>query len=185
MKPILTVILLHLAIALSQCQTDIQNDTLPDRPTYPWSYSKEIGLNMVNLATKFVPLNFNNSTIQHIAIKSRWYRRTKAVKIDFGANVASEEEFDIESQFFYLSFGIEKRRSIGQTKWSYTSSWEMTTEASPEVFSLGVSRGYGIEYNLSKYMYLSTNTSFLFGIGGEGPVIKLLPPTSLFVNVRF
>lgn len=158
----------------------------PKDGLYPWSYRSEVGLNMTNLATRFIPLNFNNTTLQDIAIKYRKYRRKLGFKFDFGANIDSENNGS-DDQFVYLAFGIEKRKMIYKNKWSYTSSYEIVTSASPNFAFAGIQKGYGLEYSINEKMLLSTQTAIGFGVNTntEGGVFRANAPTSIFLIARF
>jgi hypothetical protein len=185
MKAIFFITILFLA-HIAKSQDTMSLTTIEEKPTYPWSYSTEVGLNMTNLLTKFVPLSFNNESIQMIGVKYRWYRRNRAIKIDVGASVDSDNGDQFRQQFFFFSFGVEKRRALGTNKFSYSSAWEMTLNANPNDFFFGFSRGYGIEYHFSNYAFVSTQTSLTIGASDQsGLAVKLLPPTSIFLNVRF
>ena len=155
-----------------------------EKPRFSWSDKREIGLNITNLATRFIPLNFNNLSDQDIAFKYRKYRRTNAFKLDVGARISEDQSFD--RQFLFFSTGVERRRNIWQEKWTYVSSYEFSILVGPNEGFVGWGKGYGIEYSLNSNVFLSTQTSISIGaLIDDGFGIKFSPPNSIFLNIRF
>lgn len=162
-----------------------QEDWYEDDP-YFWSYSKEIGLNIMPLATQFVPFNFLPKNEGNIGLLYKRYYSKRAFRLAFGANL-TEEAFDSQVGFFYLSLGIERRHPITKDKKiSYTSGWEVILTASEFNSFTGFSKIYGLEYHISKRLFLSTEAAMMFGLNMEfgEPTIRFRPPATIFVNVR-
>ena len=185
MKTYPSIINIGLIIFFSMIILNIlHGQNLAEKPTYPWSRKTEIGLNMTNLATRFIPLNFNNQAMQDIAFKFRKYRRTNAFKLDIGARVTDDNS--PERQFLFFGAGIERRRNIWENKWTYVSSFDFNVVAGPINSFIGIARVYGIEYAITPHVYVSTQTSLALGFNIEnGGGFRFLPPNSVFLNVRF
>jgi hypothetical protein len=148
-----------------------------------WQYGKEVGINVTPLASKFIPFNLNTNNLgnQILALKTKWYGKTRAFIINFGFNLNSEEEISR----LYLGLGYERRRNVSH-RLKYTTGWELAlwTGDNPdnEVPFVGLGKSYGIEYHFYHNFYISTETRLLIGVGDEFN-LELVPPTSIYFNM--
>ncbi|HOY14580.1 MAG TPA: hypothetical protein PLY70_15645 [Saprospiraceae bacterium] len=156
-----------------------QSQDLP----YPWSKKKEVALNVTNLAKLFVPLNFSNVTNQDVILKTKWYFKKVALRIDFGADLDLNDELSPDG--FYLAIGYERRRAIYKDKWFYTTGWSGVITGNENDGVIGVLKHFGMEYNLHPSVTLGTDTGLLFGVFTDDFNLKLVSPTSLFLQMRF
>lgn len=162
-----------------------QEDWYEDDP-YFWSHTKEIGLNIMPLATQFVPFNFIPRDEGQVGLLYKRYYSKRALRFSFGANM-TEEAFENSEEFLFISLGIERRHPVTKDKKiSYTSGWDAILNASEFNSFLGMSKIYGLEYHISKRVFLSTEAALLLGlnIGFGAPVIRFRPPATVFFNVR-
>ncbi len=150
---------------------------------YPWSKKKEVALNVTNLAKLFVPLNFSGLTNQDVILKTKWYFKKVALRIDFGADIDFNDEFSPGG--FYLAVGYERRRAIYKDKWFYTTGWSGVITGNDDEGVIGVLKHFGMEYNLHPSVTLGTDTGLLFGVFTDDFNLKLVSPTSLFLQMRF
>lgn len=152
-----------------------------------WANGKEVGINVTNLASRFVPFNLSgkDDVNQFIALKTKWYGSgSTAFIINFGINV-SDDNTDAQNKVF-LSLGYERRRHISN-KWKYVTGWELAgtnlgannSDNSPY---LAICKPYGIEYHFFDNFYISTEARLLVGFG-DGFQIKLSYPNSIFFNM--
>ncbi len=151
-----------------------------------WANGKEVGINVTNLASRFIPFNLTDreNISQFIALKTKWYGNTRAFVINFGANIDNNGPDNLNKIF--LSIGYEKRRNVSN-KWKYTTGWELvaTNLNSSSIDNspyLGISKPFGIEYHFYDNFYLSTEARLTFGFG-EDFNFNLAYPTSIFFNM--
>jgi len=187
----LVLIIFHFGFATAQSDPKenvyAEEDQYEDDPYY-WSYSKEIGINFTPLISKLVPFNLGQNEAGRIGLIWKKYYSKRAFRVSFGANV-TESFDDIDTDFFYLAIGLERRYPITKDKKiAYTSSWDIFFEGDEfdDGPGLGLAKGYGFEYHFTKRIFISTEGQFKLGLGGEfgGPIIKLQLPLAIFVNVR-
>jgi hypothetical protein len=150
-----------------------------------WKYGKEVGLNLTELASRFVPFNLSNksSTEQIIALKTKWYGNKRAFILNAGIDIDDNSD----NNSIFLSLGYERRRHIS-AKWKYTTGWEaFIGTINPSQFQngplVGISKPYGIEYHFYNNFYISTEGRFLLGFNGDDTSIMLKYPTSIFFNM--
>jgi hypothetical protein len=153
-----------------------------------WANGKEVGINVTNLLSRFVPFNLTgkDDINQFIALKTKWYGGgNKAFIINFGIDIS--ENMDNDENKLFLSIGYEHRRNISN-KWKYVTGWELagtnlgTTDFDNSPY-LAVSKPFGIEYHFFDNFYISTEARFMAGVGGNGPIFKLFYPSSIFFNM--
>ncbi|HMU02099.1 MAG TPA: hypothetical protein PJ990_00670 [Saprospiraceae bacterium] len=194
-KTILTIIILlvYIGTVISQESKEkvdssvyAEEDQYEDDP-YFWSYTKEIGINFTPLVSKLVPFNLGQNDSGLIGLRWKKYYSTRAFRINFGANVSSDE-IDNGNPFIYLAFGLEKRYPITKDKkLAYTSAWDLAFSVEGEEGEgfFGIAKGYGFEYHITKRIFVSTEAQMNLGIGSEeGIKVKFQLPTAIFVNVR-
>lgn len=152
-----------------------------------WANGKEVGINVTNLASRFIPFNLTSKddVNQFIALKTKWYGSgSTAFVLNFGVNL-SDENTEAQNKVF-LSIGYERRRNISN-KWKYVTGWELAgTNLGSSSFDntpfLAVSKPYGIEYHFFDNFYISTEARLLVGFG-DGFQIRLSYPNSIFFNM--
>ncbi|HMR86577.1 MAG TPA: hypothetical protein PKD51_00405 [Saprospiraceae bacterium] len=194
-KTILTIIILlvYIGTVISQESKEkvdssvyAEEDQYEDDP-YFWSYTKEIGINFTPLVSKLIPFNLGQNDSGLIGLRWKKYYSTRAFRINFGANVSSDE-IDNGNPFIYLAFGLEKRYPITKDKkLAYTSAWDLAFSVEGEEGEgfFGIAKGYGFEYHITKRIFVSTEAQMNLGIGSEeGIKVKFQLPTAIFVNVR-
>lgn len=164
-----------------------EEDEYEDDP-YFWSYSKEIGINFTPLISKLVPFNLGQNQSGNIGLIWKKYYSKRAFRVSLGASITENFE-NVGTDFFYLAFGLERRYPITKDKKiTYTSAWDIFLQGNEndEGPGLGLVKGYGFEYHITKRIFLSTEAQFKLGTGGQegGPLIEFLLPTAVFVNVR-
>lgn len=188
MKNYLLSILLCLICAGSifgQAENTEQSDSITKVWPRYWSDSKEIGLNVTPLISQLIPFNLGSNEAGLIGLSYRKYYDTKALRINFGANI-TDNEINNGSPFFYLSVGTEKRYTLGK-KWYYTSGWDLLlyTENDDDGAVFAMAKTYGIDYHFTERFFLSTQAQWLIGLQVEsGLVIRMIPPAAIFFNVR-
>jgi hypothetical protein len=149
-----------------------------------WKYGKEVGVNMTQLAARFVPFNFTNKagTEQLIALKTKWYGNKRAFILNAGLDLGLNNE----TNELFFSIGYERRRHIS-AKWKYTTGWEafagvITPAQSQNGPILGITRPYGLEYHFYDNFYISTEARLIVG-AGQDFAFRLIYPTSIFFNM--
>ena len=165
-----------------------QDDSLnvKKKITYPWSYKKEIALNVTNLVQRFIPLNLLDFSEQSVAVKAKWYGRKAAFRMDLGADVPTNITPNVPRMTsFHISMGYERKVVLWKGKWAYTTGALLTIEQKLDDGIAGVQKHIGIEYNLNPNVQLSTETSLFAGsvFGDFGFIFR--PPTALYLQVRF
>ncbi len=193
---ILVVAMLGISLSI-QAQTDVvdpptdkkddpyaEEDLYEDDP-YFWSYSKEIGLNVTGLASKFVPFNLGDTDAGPIGLKWKKYYATRAFRVNFGTSI--NENSDLGFSSLYLSLGFEKRYPIAKSrKLTYSSGWDgvLMIDSDNESAFIGASKSYSIEYYFTKRLFISTEAALKIGIGDEVPIVSFDPPVAIFLHVR-
>ncbi|MCE2788757.1 MAG: hypothetical protein LW630_02460 [Saprospiraceae bacterium] len=160
-----------------------EEDLYEDDP-YFWSNTKEVGLNITPLLSRFVPFNFGDRPPGMQGFQWKRYYSKRAFRLGLGANIG---ESTADSQnFFLLSVGLEKRYPISRDKkWTYSSSWDAMIQAAvEESFLAGISKGYGLEFHLNRRIFLGTQAQLILGIDNDGPRIMFQMPADVFLHVR-
>ncbi len=151
---------------------------------YYYSRGKEIGLDFTSLLDRFIPFNFIQQNSALAGIKFKKYGKSIGFRLAFGGNLDSFGD----NPFLYFSVGYEKRRQI-HNRWTYTRGWELygfgDSRNDRDENGLGISRFYGIEYNINDKMFVSTEAALQLGIQDGFPDINFNIPTTLFFNIRF
>ncbi len=155
-----------------------------EKEQFYFSHRKEIGLDVTGLLAQLTPFNTVKAPQSLIGLKTKWYGRKVAFRINFGFNL---EDVDQEFSFAYFSGGYERRRIISKS-FAYTSGWEGILKIEgidAEVF-FGAGNFHGIDYNINNSIFLGIEAELrlLFSVFG-GPSFKFLPPTAVYLNVRF
>ncbi len=155
-----------------------------------WSYSKEVCFNFMPLISTLVPFNIGEKDNGLVGIKTKFYGAKTAFRISFGANIDGAQNLN----FFHLGLGYENRYPIFG-KFTYTSGWEGIIETVVNIngnsgtrdnLILGISKFYGLEYNINDKFFIGTESQLVMAIGLPSVIqIKFKPPVAIFVNVRF
>jgi hypothetical protein len=162
-----------------------EEDQYEDDP-YFWSNTKETGLNITPLISRFVPFNLGERQPGVLGLQWKRYYSTRAFRFGFGADIGNDLN-DQKENFLYLSVGLEKRHAISRDKkWTYASSWDLILQAgeSEESFIAGIGKGYSIEYHFTKRLFVSTQAQLIAGTDTSGLRILFQMPTDLYFHVR-
>jgi hypothetical protein len=163
-----------------------EEDLYEDDP-YFWSHTKEIGLNFTPLLSKFIPFNLGKTDAGLIGLKYKKYYSERAFLVNFGSNITSRASND-GSIFFYLGFGLERRRPISKDKkFAYTSGYEIffSADGADASSTAAFAKSYGFEYHFNKRLFLSTEGALQIGLSDPEPFfIRFAIPVAIFLNVR-
>jgi hypothetical protein len=162
-----------------------EEDLYEDDP-YFWSNTKEIGINITPLLSRFVPFNLGDKQPGALGFQWKRYYAKRAFRFGLGANVTGFDQND-GNNFLFLSFGLEKRHPISKDKkLTYSSAWDVVLQVSEneDEFLAGIAKGYGIEYHFTKRIFAGTQAQMILGSGANGPHIEFRLPTDIFIHVR-
>jgi hypothetical protein len=148
-----------------------------------WYRKREVSLNMTTLVHNLVPFNLGESNPGFIGIRSKFYDRKYAFRVNFGASIVSNKP----NSFIYASFGYERRRIVAK-RWAYTSGWDFFAGAglftdNPNETLVGITRHYAIEYYFNDRCYISTDAQALLGLANSA-ALKFVYPNSIYLNIR-
>jgi hypothetical protein len=148
-----------------------------------WYHKREVSLNVTSLIHNLVPFNLGESNPGFIGIRSKFYDKKYAFRVNFGASLVS----NVPNSFFYLSLGYERRRIVAK-RWAYTSGWDLFTGAglfteNPDEILFGITRHYAIEYYFNERCYISTDAQLLIGAASTA-AFKFVYPNSIYFNIR-
>ncbi|MCB0659953.1 MAG: hypothetical protein KDC04_03395 [Saprospiraceae bacterium] len=157
-----------------------EEDLYEDDP-YFWSYTKEIGLNMTPLISKFVPFNFVETKLSTVGFKYKKYFSERALIMDLGISTSIEN-----LRFIDFAFGLERRYPISKDKHlTYSSGYALAFFADDNVdIKLGLKKSYGLEYHFSKRIFVGTDANLFIGISSNGLAIDFNTPINIFAFVR-
>lgn len=179
---------------------DTKNDYIYDEESlyeddpYFWSNTKEICVNITGLASKFIPFNLGENSAGNVAFMYKKYYSKKAFRFSLGAR-SGPQSFDSElPSHLYLGVGIERRYPVSKNKkFTYSSFWDLAMSVQSDGSSveedgfLGVIKGYGFDYHVSKRIQFGTNASLLLGINpnqDSALKIEFVAPEAVFLSVR-
>lgn len=154
---------------------------------------KEFGLNVTGLIGQIVPFNRGGGAIGPYGM--HFYALTKrhrGLRLSLGG-IANTDIFNNDIRLNVL-LGFERRKRVGQ-KFTYrrgvnafinTGGFNtvFASDASDDT-SAGIAVARGIEYHPFKSVSVSTEAILYIGAGGFGPLILVLPPFAINVNVKF
>lgn len=155
-----------------------------EKEQYYFSKSKEIGLDVTSLLAQLTPFNTVKAPQSLIGLKVKWYGRKVAFRINFGFDL---EDIEQDISFAYFAGGYEKRRPLNRS-FAYTSGWEgiIKLEGSDQNLFIGAGNFHGIDYNINNSIFLGIEAEMRLLFSPDiGASFKFLPPTSIFLNVRF
>ncbi len=188
-KKILVLIFVFFSISL-----------VAQKPLDPERY-KEYGFNMTGMIANFVPFNSTKLGLQRYAFSYKYTRKRKkstkrkkegelrTLRIGIGIDGL----FDNNNIFNYnVRIGNEKKHILSKS-WSYISANDfiMFVEPSGTFFDedipnlgIGYARGYGIEYHINDRISIYTETALMVNVGFPPVQVRIVPPTSVFLNVK-
>jgi len=167
-------------------------------PVNPEKY-KEFGFNMTGLVSNFIPFNSTKLGLQRYAFS---YKKTRIKKksgklatLRFGIGI--DNIFD-DNGFFNFNFRIggEKKRKLSE-KFTFISgndfillvepvnenAKDLIFEDTPKI-GVGYSHPFGIEFHLNNRVSLYTETALQVTVGFPPVVLRVVPPASIYLNVR-
>ena len=178
-------ILFLLVVNTLTAQKNARVDTIPLKDDLHWQYSKEIGFNMTQLTSMFIPFNFTEIDPGLVTLRTKWYGKSQAFRLELGMDLSSNFVTSEDRARFWLPMGPERRKHIRNSKWYYTTGWMLFGFSEMESFGgVGFGKPYALEYHLNDQLFISTDTALLLAIAGNGPIFRLRPPSNIFFNVR-
>ena len=192
----LIVWMIFLCMVPDLCGAQNENSIAPDtgktielflpyeKEQYYFSRSKEIGLDVTSLLAQLTPFNTVKAPQNQIGLKTKWYGRKVAFRINLGFDL---EDVDQDFSFVYFSAGYERRKILNR-RFAYTSGWEaiFKIEGIDGEMFFGAGNFHGIDYNINNSIFLGIEAQLRLLISDAGdPSFKLLPPTAVYLNVRF
>lgn len=167
-------------------------------PVDPLKY-KEYGFNMTGLVANFIPFNSTKLGIQRYALSYKYTRIKKksgklaTLRLGMGLN----NIFDADGTFnFNFRIGMEKKKKLSE-KWTFISGNDFIMlvepvnpnakdfffEDTPRI-GVGYSHPFGIEYHLNNRVSIYTETALQIVAGFPPVAVRIVPPASIFLNVR-
>jgi hypothetical protein len=52
-------------------------------------------------------------------------------------------------------------------------------------FFIGAGNFHGVEYNINKSVFVGVETQIRLGVTLDGLEVKIIPPTAVYLNIRF
>lgn len=155
----------------------------------------ELGLNFTQLVSHFIPLNVKTVRDGPIGYSYKRYGSNNiAFRFGFGAKISfATDENDL---FMAMRIGYERRKHLFKNFYM-TRGWDIMgfvgslnlpnqNNVNEEDGSLGLGPFLGIEYHIHNSLIISTESMLYVGISAfEGPLISIIPPTSIFLFFRF
>lgn len=156
---------------------------------------KEVGINMTPFAAQLIPFNETTLRTGPYDFSFKRYKGDRAFRLGLGMHLRPDFFFgDNQLNSFNLRIGFERRKQIYKN-WHYTRAFDaffyggslnLPTDLSDDDGGLGGAVGFGIEYHLNDWMYLSTEGSLMLGFSGNsGILMEFIPPMALFIHMRF
>lgn len=152
--------------------------------------SREVGLNMTQLISQFIPFKGNSSLSGPFSFLYRRGKNNRFFNLQIGARVDTDQ---FETNFLNFQVGYLRKRDLGH-KFKYYNSINFLasagglnspgTEFNDDFAGTGFSLGLGFEYNITESIFLATETTFLLVVGSEGR-LDILPPVALFLGARY
>jgi len=167
-------------------------------PVDPLRY-KEFGFNMTGLVSNFIPFNSTKLGLQRYAFSYKFTRiRKKTSKLStLRLGIGLDNILDDTEAFnFNFRLGVE-RKQILSDKWTFITGNDfilllepININASEEFFEdtprigIGYSRPFGIEFHLNNRISIYTETALQITAGFPPIAVRIVPPASIFLNVR-
>ena len=150
---------------------------------------KEVGINMTEMITQFVPFKGRSSISGPFALMWRSGSNGKYLNIQVGARI-SDNTFD--DNYANLQIGFLKKRPLGEKMTYFTSQNFIVTAGGLNIpnqelgqdGSFGFSFGAGLQYELSNHLAIATETLFVLAFGDSGG-INFVPPVGIFLLAKF
>ena len=167
-------------------------------PLDPVKY-KEFGLNMTGLVSNFIPFNSTKLGIQRYAFAYKYTRiKKKSGKLaTLRLGLGVDNIFDENNSFnFNFRIGMEKKRKLSE-KWTFISGNDFILfvepvnvnakdfffEDAPKI-GVGYAHPFGIEFHINNRVSLYTETSLQITAGFPPVTLRVVPPASIFLNVK-
>ncbi len=152
--------------------------------------NREIGLNMTELVSLFVPFKGPVTASGPFAFFYRTGGERRFLNFELGARVDSE---DFSSNFINIQLGYLTKRSLGE-KLRYISSTNVIASVGHfnvpgsvldgnDNAALGISFTGGVEYDITERLFVATEIHFVLAFGARGTA-QFLPPVGLFLGAR-
>lgn len=152
--------------------------------------SREVGLNMTQLVSQFIPFKGNSTLSGPFSFFYRRGKNDRFFNLQIGARVDSD---NFETNFINFQVGYLRKRDLGN-KFKYYNSINFIasaggfnspgTDFNDDFAGTGFSMGLGFEYNLTESIFLATETTFLLVLGSDGR-LDILPPVAIFLAARY
>ena len=150
---------------------------------------KEVGINITQLATQFIPFKGRSTVTGPFAIVWRSGSNGKFFNIQIGAQISDTGNND---DYANIQIGYLKKRNLGEKFTYFTSQNFIVTGGGLNIpnqdndrgGSFGFSFGAGLQYEFSDHIALSTETLFVIAFG-ESAGINFVPPIGLFLMAKF
>jgi len=150
---------------------------------------KEVGINMTELLTQFVPFKGRSTVSGPFAVMWRSGSNGKFFNIQLGARI-SENGFD--TNYANLQIGYLRKRDLGDKMSYFTSQNFIITGGGLNIpnqeldqdGSMGFSFGAGLQYELSEHLAIASETLFVIAFGDSGGA-NFVPPIGIFLLAKF
>lgn len=150
---------------------------------------KEVGINITQLATQFIPFKGRSTVTGPFALVWRSGSNGKFFNIQIGAQISAGGS---NGDYANIQIGYLKKRNLGEKFTYFTSQNFIVTGGGLNIpsqennrdGSFGFSFGAGLQYELSDHIALSTETLFVISFGDSGGV-NFVPPIGLFLMAKF
>jgi hypothetical protein len=174
---------------------NLHSQELIEKPI-PKKNSKEIGVNITNFISQFVPFGNNAPNLGPFSYSYKYYGSAAAFRFGLGMNISSLEN-NFDDFFLNIRIGYEKRKHINN-KWAFTRGMDLAFFAGDESLNtnntgdapviLGIGPMIGIEFYIWPNVYLSTENFIFFGLGSSSNLVGLnlivFPPKNLMLHVK-
>lgn len=151
---------------------------------------KEVGINITQLATQFIPFKGSSTVTGPFAIAWRSGSNGKFFNIQIGAQISDSGSDD---SYANIQIGYLKKRNLGEKVSYFTSQNFIITggglnipkqELNNDGGAFGFSFGAGLQYEFTEHLALATETLLVIAFGDSGGV-NFVPPIGLFLMAKF
>ncbi len=190
MKNICLLVVLLLASISSMAQDDFRQGKYAEH-----------GLNITPLLVQFAPFGGTEITTSIVAYQFQRIKNRRIFRTGVGFNLHSVDDDDFSDIHINLRMGFGKEHGLSP-KWSFYKGLDFWFFAGNEktpigsvgnrffndtAAGIGLAPFVGLKFHISEKVNLGTETHFLFSylMSHEELAFKVVPPVSLFLNVRF